>query len=281
MHTVAMLDITTGNNAQNHKEKSTMSNETTNTNSSTTNAVAKAPAMQLAVPEETIAALDTAAANGVLAQTMASQFKRMFMTGACMQQLRSLLTPKVMQPIMALQNSPVGFLTDRPGGYDVATVTNCVIEAAMQGVAVVGNEFNILAGRCYITKNGMKHKLRDITGLYKNVTPGIPKACGESGAIERMHIEWTINNTSKEKDIDFAIRVNRGMGADAIIGKATRKALAWLYEEVTGNTVPEGEVGDVVVMDTTVEESPLEKQPEQVQQQTAQHHSRSNDELPM
>ena len=117
-----------------------MKPETTNT---TTAAIMNAPMpqMQLAVPEETITALDTAAANGVLAQNVASQFKKMFMLGACMRDLRALLTPKVMDPIMQLQNSPIGFLTDRPGGYDVDTVTDCVIEASLNGVSVCGNEF--------------------------------------------------------------------------------------------------------------------------------------------
>lgn len=240
----------------------------------TTELVKATPVMALEVPEETIAALDHAAENGVLAQNIASQFKKMFVMGACMQQLRSLLTPKVMAPIMALQNSPVGYLTDRIGGYDITTVTSCVIEAAMNGVAVVGNEFNILAGRCYVTKNGMKHKLRDIQGLYKNITPGIPKICGENGALVRMHIEWTFNGSTKEKDIDFAVKVNKGMGADAIVGKATRKAMAWLYEEVTGNSVPEGDVADVVPLETTVA-SPIEQAPQQQQRDNAP------EELPM
>lgn len=207
------------------------------------------PSVKLTVTEETIAALDKAAENGLLAQSITSQFKKMFLMGACMQELRALLTPQVMKPIMQLQNSPVGFMTDRKEGYGVEVVTNCVIEAAMNGVSVVGNEFNILVGRFYCTKNGMKHKLRDIPGLYKNLTPGIPRLTNDrTGAVERMHIEWTYGGKSNAKDIEFAIRVNAGMGADAIIGKATRKALAWLYEEVTGNTVSEGEVGDVVVM---------------------------------
>lgn len=264
-----------------------MNNETTNT---TTAIAAKAPAapMKLAVPEETITALDTAAANGVLAQSVASQFKKMFMLGACMRDLRALLTPKVMEPIMQLQNSPIGFLTDRPGcGYDVDTVTSCVIEAALNGVNVCGNEFNILAGRFYCTKNGMKHKLRDIPGLYKNVTPGIPRLTNDhTGAVVRMHIEWTYGTKSNAKDIDFAIRVNKGMGADAIIGKATRKALAWLYEEVTGNTVPEGEAGDMVIMEAVATEtSPLEQEPEKQpaapQAAEPQQQPGAGDELPM
>lgn len=204
-----------------------------------------------AIPEATIAALDKAAEAGALVQTAATEFARIFATANCIEELRKLLTHEVMRPIMLLQNSPVGFLTDRRDtGYDEETVRCAIIEAAINRVSVCGNEMNIIAGRFYCAKNGLKHKLRNIDGLYYNVTPGIPKLCGEQGAIIRMRIEWTYHAPQKEKEIDFAIRVNKGMGADAIVGKATRKALAWLYEEVTGNTVPEGEAGDVVIIDT-------------------------------
>lgn len=165
----------------------------------TTNAPVKAETMQLAVSEEAIAQLDKIAAFGAEASGIASQFKRIFTVGAVVQQLRALLTPKVMQTIMALQNSPLGFMTDRPGtGYDVDTVRDCVIEAAIQHVGVCGNEFNILAGRFYLTKNGCKRKLMDIPGLYCNVTPGIPRTVGENGAVVKMTIEWTINGNSKK-----------------------------------------------------------------------------------
>lgn len=250
-----------------------MSNETANKETESS--------MVLAVPEATITALDKAAQNGVIAQNVASQFKKMFMLGAVMQELKKLLTPEVMQPIMALQNSPIGFMTDRPCGYDIDTVRDAVIEAAVNGVSVCGNEFNLLAKRCYVTKNGMKHKLRDIPDLYKNVTPGIPKIMSDKGAVVRMHIDWTYRGKHNTVDLDLAIRVNSGMGADAIIGKATRKAYAWLYEEVTGNSVPEGEVADMEPIEVTV--SPLETAPQVVagiEQQQAPA-TGCPDELPM
>ncbi len=231
----------------------------------TATAVVKTPGgcdLQLAVPEQTIAALDDLAKQGIVAGTVTSQFRRIFITGAVMYNMQQILTPQVMSNIMWLQNSPMGFLTDRPNGYGVDEVRACVIEAAVRGLDVLGNEFNILAGRFYATKNGLKHMLRNVPGLYKNVTPGIPKMCGENGAIITMHLDWTYNGKHQEKDIEFAIRVNRGMGADAIIGKATRKAYAWLYEEVTGNSAADGEVGDMVpLMPDTAASSPLEVAP--------------------
>ena len=35
------------------------------------------------------------------------------------------------------------------------------------------------------------------------------------------------------------------MGADAVIGKATRKARKWIYDTITGSEIPEGDVMDI------------------------------------
>jgi len=233
--------------------------ETTTTNPATPKTTKAEPEMKLAVKDDIIAALDRATENGIFALTVSNQFKRMFMLGAVMSELKALLTPQVMQPVMALQNSPIGFLTDKKEtGYPVDVVRAAIIEAAINGVSICGNEFNILAGRFYLTKNGLKHKLRDVEGLYKNVTPGIPKMVSEKGAIITMHLDWTFNGEKHEKDLTFAIRVNAGMGTDAIVGKATRKAYAWLYEEVTGNNVNEGDATDDSPIEVQAEVSPIE-----------------------
>ncbi|MBO4620332.1 MAG: hypothetical protein J5654_09515 [Victivallales bacterium] len=217
-----------------------------------------------AATDEFIAALDNAAKYGEDAALMAKGFAKMFRVGAAVQQLTALLTPQIMEPIMALQNSPLGFLTDsKTGGYPVDTVRAAVIQAAIEGLSVTGNEFNILAGRMYITKNGMKRKLSQIPGLRKHVTPGIPKTHPNGGgAIVPVHVDWTYNGEHNTQDMEFAVKMNSGMGADALIGKATRKALAWLYEEITGNAVSDGDVADMEPINITPKQSPLEKAPE-------------------
>ena len=138
------------------------------------------------------------------------------------------------------------------------TVRTALIQSLIEGLNPCGNEWNILAGRMYVTKNGMRRKLAQIPGLAKHVTPGIPRNAGEKGAIVPVHVEWTYKGETHKTDLEFAVRINAGMGVDALVGKATRKALAWLYEEVTGNSVAEGEVGDSAPIDVTPKPSPLE-----------------------
>lgn len=213
-----------------------------------------------AIPETTITALDNAVKHGAIS-AVGDGFARTFATANAIHTLRALLTPDVMKNIMELQNSPLGFMTDRKDApYSAAVVTDCIIEATLNGVSPFGNEFNIIASRCYITKNGMKHKLRDIDGLSYTITPGIPRMAGD-GAIVAMAIEWEYKGAKNKKEINFAIRVNKGMGADAIIGKATRKASAWLFEAVTGTTINEGEADDAIPTTATPVTSPIEAAP--------------------
>lgn len=208
----------------------------------------------LVVANETVAALDKAAAAGMLAQKEVSQFKRTIMVSMAIGELQNLLTPKIMEPIMNLQNRSLGFRTDNPNGYPVDVVKDCLIEATLKGVYPVGNEFNIIAGRCYITKEGYFHKLRDIPNFTWIEVPGIPRNVGDTGAVVKISLEWTLEGKQFSKELELAIRVNRGMGADAIIGKATRKARAWLFTTVTGQEVGDGDVEEDNAIDVTANE---------------------------
>ena len=83
---------------------------------------------------------------------------------------------------------------------------------------------------------------------------------GEGGAAILMAIDWTFNGKANHKDLALAVRINKGMGADAIIGKATRKAAAWLFQTVTGQTVDEGEANESAPV-TEVKASVIEEPP--------------------
>ena len=215
------------------------------------------------VSTKTIAALDEAASAGQLTVSTGGQFSRAFATANAVNTLRDLLTEDVMKNVMQLQNNALGFLTDRRDApYSVNVVRDCLIEAVLQGVSPVGNEFNIISGRAYITKAGMRRKLANVPGLSYTITPGLPKTADKGAAIV-MTIDWTINGKTEHKELPLAVRVNAGMGTDAIIGKATRKAAAWLYDAVTGISVNEGDISDDDAIPTTAKpiESPIESGP--------------------
>lgn len=180
-------------------------------------------------------------------------FNKAFLMASGIEQLRELLTPEYMAPIMKLQGSKLGFRTDKdivdykPGpGYDMATVKNCIIEAVLNGLQVTGNQFNIIAGNMYPTKEGIGYLLNNFPGLNYQIICGLPRLNNEntSAAVD-VSIKWKLNGELNEEIVPIPIRVNKAMGIDAIIGKATRKGRAWLLGRITGSEVTDAEVEDV------------------------------------
>lgn len=191
------------------------------------------------------------AVGQVLGNDKMQGFEKAYMIAEAVGKLKELLTPEYMKPIMYLQNTKLGFRTDKSEGYPEHVVRDCLIEAVLYGVQPFGNQFNIIAGNSYITKEGYGHLLLNYSGLDYKIVPHLPRIKDTSAAVV-MRIEWKINGGDWQKEeIDFAIRVNKMMGADAVIGKATRKARKWLYDKLTGVESPDGDVTDIVHTDVT------------------------------
>ena len=59
----------------------------------------------------------------------------------------------------------------------------------------------------------------------------------------RVVVEVSCNYQGKaiSEKLEFVIRVNKGMSQDAVLGKAERKAKAWLYNYLTDQAISDGE----------------------------------------
>ncbi len=150
---------------------------------------------------------------------------------------------------MPLQNSPLGFLTDAKEGYDINTVRDVICEALLRGVMPVNNEFNIIAGRLYIAKNGFERLVREFDGVQDlTYELAVPHLAGDKGALVACVAKWyhdgvedelVCADKTKDGGIDsrIPVKVNGGMGADGILGKATRKMFARIYAKLIGTSV--------------------------------------------
>jgi hypothetical protein len=204
------------------------------------------------------------AVDSVLTEKDADKFHKAYVIAKAAGDLKQALTKEYMAPIMELQNNRLGFKTDKKDGYDPETVKNCLIEAVLTGVQPFGNQFNIIAGNCYITKEGFGHLLANYPGLSYEIIPQLPRISQDkSSAAIKMEISWKLNGVENKREIDFPIRVNSFMGVDAIIGKATRKARAWLFNSLTGVEVGDGDVSDVNA--EIVGSQPLKKTKEDIE----------------
>ncbi len=189
----------------------------------------------------------------VIASDQLIGFEKAYLIANAAGELKKLLSSEYMKPIMELQNNRLGFKTDKPAGYDEATVKNCLIEAVLTGVQPFGNQFNIIAGNCYITKEGFGHLLMKFPGLTYEIIPSLPRIKEDkTSAAIVMKIEWTLNGQSKTRELDIPTKMNAFMGTDAVIGKATRKARAWLFSTITGTEIGDGDAGEIDVKATVV-----------------------------
>jgi hypothetical protein len=187
-------------------------------------------------------------------------FARALATADGIRALRRAMTAQIMEAIMDLQGTSLGFKTDRDdkGGYEVAIVRDCLIEATLRGAAPINNEWNIISSRPYLCLNYFKRILKEYPGLSDlELFPGVPYLVGTSGALVDYRATWRLDGKpmrldrikvkladGQEIDQRIPVRVNSGQGADAILGKAERKMRAAILAKITGTDFSEGEVED-------------------------------------
>lgn len=202
------------------------------------------------------AEIETLAQHGAMVFAGAPSITQSMELAATVEQLRAQLTPQRMAKVLALMNTSLGFDTDRNPAkwkkpepcvpYSVEVVRDVFIEATLRGFYPINCEFNIIAGKFYGGLNGFerlvkKHpKVTDFQDWF-----GIPKmAQTGGGAVVEAKATWLQDGQKQTLNREFAVRVNDGMGADAIIGKAKRKLYAAVYGRLSGVVTPEGEAGD-------------------------------------
>ena len=214
-------------------------------------------ALTIAVDDKTMEAIESIASQCSLeALAEAGAYKRTFLMAAGINALRRTITDKMVDELMNLQGTSLGFKTDKDtsGGYSRDVVKECAIEVVLRGGYWVGNEFNIIAGGSYLTKNFFARKVREFPGLTDlRLCPGVPVAFGDKTCLVPYVATWLLNGkpdsverkltkiASGDLDERISVRVNSMMGPDAVLGKAERKILAAVYKRLTGSDASDGE----------------------------------------
>lgn len=193
--------------------------------------------------------------------------------------LRESLTTEIMDPIMALQGSKLGFKTDRDlvknrntgkyekgAGYPIEVVKDCFIEMSLIGLLPTGNMWNIIAGNPYITKEGGTYLLKNLVkGLkYSIMYPEVTQSPDKKTANVLAVIKWNFNGEDREEKINFPIKSDDYTTFDSLIGKADRKAKVWLYNQVSGLDISDGDIEDIphVEVQTSINPSSIANEKE-------------------
>jgi hypothetical protein len=190
------------------------------------------------------------------------------------------LDGEIMDTLVALQDTKLGFVTDRAPGnksnlpaYTRHQVREAAIEALLRGAYWVDNEFNIIASGCYLTLNyfrrivgGLVSGLEIRFGTYeeRQVKRGDATI---TEAVVSARATWSYNGHAMEMvcektgadDYRIPVRVNASMGTDAIFGKAERKLLARINRKITGSTWLEKQTAEDDVIDIEAVEPKQEK----------------------
>ena len=182
------------------------------------------------------------AENISLVQNAGAAFKAVIIVN----NLREALTDEIMKEVfMPLMNTKIGFLTDRdpkrkdksgksPVPYDIETVRDAIIDAASFGLLPTFNQFNIIAGKMYPTKEGYTGNLKRLGVKYIiSFGPDLAKPDAKFSEIS-YKINYEFRGEQKVLTGMAVTPKTSYSSYDQQKGKSERRAKKDLYEYLTG-----------------------------------------------
>lgn len=208
------------------------------------------------LPQYQLAAAETINTQVLAVLSDKSQnFENAFVMANAISEIRNVLTPEVMKPIMELRGSKLGFRTDRdkpnskgqmPTPYTVDEVRDCLIDAILLGLSPVGNQFNILSGTMYPTKEGFTHLLKKIKVHSSIIYPKTVFAQNRETAQVTCEVTYRTGDDKPLKQLlEFTVKAGPYATTDSCNGKAERKAKCWLYNYIEGTDITDGDAENI------------------------------------
>lgn len=152
---------------------------------------------------------------------------------------RHWLEEKITAPLLALFEDCAGtdgfFKTTRQESKPV--LKNCLIEAFLNGLNPVGEEFMIIQGKLYIHQAGYRRMLKRI-GVRVRIMPGQVERVRQDRALASLTVQYQIGDQKWEVieykgDNRISVKLDKGQADDAVLGKSERKAMRLLYSELS------------------------------------------------
>jgi hypothetical protein len=168
-----------------------------------------------------------------------SEYEKSLLYGHYLVQIKNQISGKVLEIVKDLMNTGIGFKTDKPT-YSDEIIKNCVTQAIMHGLRIHGNEFNILGGNFYATKEGLERIVNRNPDLEKKIiikSRGFKKSPETEIWALSYEYEFKLKDRQEIKD-DVTVYVRGKQGnyeipLDAVLGKARRKVLKTIYNQMT------------------------------------------------
>jgi len=154
---------------------------------------------------------------------------------------KALCTAELRDLVLSMQNNPLFFRADAQ--YPQDTVATCIVQGYSLGLPPVGNLWNIIGQRFYVTREGVEYKLSSM-GVSWSVTCGafedgvvIP---GYTDRNNKPHseivykavpvtVDYLFNGVADTFKTVKQVKTANGWTVENVHGKATRKALYDLW----------------------------------------------------
>lgn len=225
--------------------------------------------------------IDTITTN--LPQVSGESFRHTFALAKAITDMELLFeNPDIKATVLAMRGSPLGFLTDKDYGepYAWPIVKRAAIQAMLEKYRLSGNEWNLIGSRFMPVKCGKFRHIIEFPGL-SNFDPTTTSATfvfeeradkyGKKVEICTAKVKcfatWLVDGKKYsigfgDDQLVFKIRVNKGMGDDAVIGKALSKLFGRVLMRLMGVSIPEVDDIDGLVSDDDVPENLKSSNPE-------------------
>lgn len=180
-----------------------------------------------------------------------------------------------------LAGSQLGFAVDRPDRTTDQQYVEAISQALLEGASITGNQFAIISGRFYMQLPGWEAKWAKIADRAPDVRLGTIEVTTEAGyndkgkptpGIARVDAEGTVMVAGELYEVAYrdmrakdagglrvagmdqrlVIRINHGMGEDAVLGKARARILKALWRVYNGERPPSATDDDTPVGETVV-----------------------------
>jgi hypothetical protein len=182
-------------------------------------------------------------------------------TSNVISELQQALTPAFVSSLKnTLEGTKLGFRTDKDGkgGYHPDVIRTCIIEAILYNLRLHGNEFNIIAGQMYPTKEGLTNLIerdpnfedlqinmdlptlaKDPFGEYFNEQNKAKKEYKSSShvrAVVNFKATWKYRGEEFSLEDKVVTKAYSYTTDEAIWGKAKRKIRAAVLERTHGKS---------------------------------------------
>lgn len=206
---------------------------------------------------------------------------KMMLQAAMIQQVRDEIA-EMIPLVRQLMGTPLGFITDRDAGrrfnkktkqwedvkpYGDSVLADVAVQALCEGYRLINNEINILVGRMYAAKNGVKRRIKEWPGLTNlRVDIGAPEAirngrtwavpCRASWMLDGQQQQPLERMASDSGDFRILLPLHDSDSPALVRGKAESQLLRDIWRILTGSEIAVAEMIEPEELAGHLEETP-------------------------